>query len=281
MATNVQVMHSISQNATLIDMFAEQAVNLAIKHNFDGLDFDWEYPCLDKDRFQFTYLLERARFYIQNSPNNNLLMSAAIGAGKDTIDKCYDVPGLVTYLDYINVMCYDYNTIYNTYTAYASPLFARPEETGSDLFLNSNFTINYLINEYKVPRRKIVLGLNAGGHTFQLKSPDSHGFHVQVFGIGYGGGWSRYPDLCKFIRTGDAVGAYDEVAQVLYAHYLDQWTNTGDVRSARVKSKWAKRMGLAGVFTWCLNWDDLENACGHNVKFPIHRAIRNELFRQN
>jgi chitinase len=279
MATNGDVMHSISKDPSLVEKFAQQAIRLAVEHHFDGLDLDWEYPCLGDDRHKFTYLLQRLRFY-NDQYAAGLTLSAAIGAVKDTIDKCYDVAGLVNYLDYINVMCYDYNTIYNTYTAYSSPLFARPEETGTDLYLNSNFTINYLIDEYQVPRNKIVLGLNAGGHTFQLKSPgESNGFHASVWGVGYGSGWSRYSDLCKLMRTEGGVGVYDGIAQVLYAHYADQWANTGDVRGARVKSRWAKRMGLAGVFTWCLNWDDLDNDCGHNVRFPIHRSIHDELFK--
>lgn len=276
LASNVDVMHWIVQNETYMNEYAESAIELAHDFGYDGVDFDWEYPC-GEDKLKFTRLLEIFRQKITKS-NSDLILTAAIGAGLNTIIECFDLSGLVKYLDYINVMCYDYNTIYNTYTAYASPLFARPEETGYDATLNSNFTISYLI-ENNVPRSKIVLGLNAGGHTFQLKNPLSeHDFHAPVLGVGYAGGWSLYPQLCEVYRTKNGVAVYDEIAEVLYAYYDDQWTNTGDVRSAQAKSKWAKKMGLAGVFTWCLNWDDLFNLCGHNVTFPIHRAIKSELF---
>lgn len=165
--------------------------------------------------------------------------------------------------------------IYNTYTAYASPLYARPEETGYDALLNSNSTIYYLI-EQNVPRKKIILGLNAGGHTFQLKDARKHGFHAPVNGVGYSAGWSLYPQLCKLIQNG-GTAVYDEIAEVLYAFYDDQWANTGDIRSAKVKVEYVKKLGLAGIFTWCLNWDDLDNSCGHDVKFPIHRTIKENL----
>ena len=255
--------------------YVESAIDLATTYDYDGLDFDWEYPCGD-DRFKFTKLLEIFRHRIEQD-NLPLILTAAIGAGLNTIQQCFDLDGLSANLDYINVMCYDYNTIYNTYTAYASPLFARPEETNYDATLNTNFTINYLI-ENKVPRTKIVLGLNAGGHTFQLENPLVHGFHAPVLGVGYSSGWSLYPQLCEISKTKNGVTVYDEIAEVLYAYYDDQWTNTGDVRSATAKAIWAKQMGLAGVFTWCLNWDDLFNLCGHNVTFPIHRAINSILF---
>ena len=276
-ATNSDIMHEIVQNNESMHDYAESAISLVLNYDYDGIDFDWEYPCGD-DKFKFTQLLEIFRNKISKLNLNHMILTAAIGAGLKTINECFDLNGLTANLDYINVMCYDYNTIFNTYTAYSSPLFARPEEIGYDATLNSNFTINYLIDN-KVPRSKIVLGLNAGGHTFQLKNPAKNGFHADVLGVGYSQGWSLYPQLCQLAEQGTAV--YDEVAQVLYAYYDDQWTNTGDIQSAQAKSKWAKQMKLAGVFTWCLNWDDLFNLCKHNVTFPIHRAIRKELFSLN
>jgi chitinase len=275
MGTNVDAMHYVVQNDESIDNFTSTAIQLALQFNFDGLDFDWEYPCEGDDRFKFTKFLQNLRYKI-GIYRLKLTISAAIGAGINILKKCYDLNGLSSNLDYINVMCYDYNTIYNNYTAYASPLFARPEETGYDATLNTNYTINYLIDN-NVPREKIVLGLNAGGHTFQLSDPQNkHDFHAPVLGVGYSSGWSTYPQLCEFIKNGK--GVYDKTAEVLYAYYDDQWSNTGDVRSALAKSIYAKKMNLAGVFTWCLNWDDLFNVCGQNVTFPIHRTIRSQLF---
>jgi chitinase len=275
-ATNVQVMNKVVETESTMKQYAESAIGVALEYNLDGIDFDWEYPC-GEQRLKFTNLLRVFREHIENQ-QINLLLSAAIGAGINTIKECFDLDGLVNYLDYINVMCYDYNTIWNTYTAYGSPLFARPEEIGYDATLNSNFTINYLI-ENNVPRKKIVLGLNAGGHTFQLADPvNKHDFHAPVLGVGYASGWSLYPQLCELIKENKGgVAVYDSIAHVLYAYYDDQWANTGDVKSATVKAIWAKQMGLAGVFTWCLNWDDLLNVCGHNMTFPIHRAIREQL----
>ena len=274
-ASNVEAMHLVVQSESSMDEYTESAIKLAIDYGYDGIDFDWEYPC-GEDKFKFTKLLEKFRNMVQRK-KLNLILTAAIGAGLNEMRDCFDLDGLSKNLDYINVMCYDYNTIYNTYTAYASPLFARPEETGYDATLNSNFSITYLL-ENKVPAEKIVLGLNAGGHTFQLKNVNENGFHAPVLGVGYTKGWSLYPQMCQIFNTPNGVAVYDEIAEVLYAYYDDQWTNTGDVRSARAKAKWAKKMGLAGVFTWCLNWDDLYNVCGHNVTFPIHRAIKDELF---
>jgi chitinase len=281
MGTNANAMHAIVQNDKSMNDYVESAIDVVTYFDYDGIDFDWEYPCDGDDRFRFTRLLAMFRTAIDKRQLFGMTMSAAIGAGLETMQKCFDLESLGLYLDYINLMCYDYNTIYNTRTAYASPLYARPDEVGEERTLNSNFSVNYLL-EHKVPAKKIVLGLNAGGHTYQLAAPAlEHDFHARVLGVGYGQGWSLYPQLCELANTPGGKSVYDDIAQVLYAYYDDQWTNTGDVRSATAKSKWAKKMGLAGVFTWCLNWDDIYNVCGHNETFPIHRAIRRALFDDN
>lgn len=49
-------------------------------------------------------------------------MTAAFGAGKDTIDIGYDVAGLSVYLDYIHMMCYDYHGAWDQKTGANAPL---------------------------------------------------------------------------------------------------------------------------------------------------------------
>lgn len=126
---NADAMHKIVQNTESMHDYADSALKIAIDYNQDGIDFDWEYPC-NGDKMKFTQLLEIVRAKITKR-KLNILLSAAIGAGINTLKECFDLEGLTANLDFINVMCYDYNTIYNTKTAYASPLFARPEETGN------------------------------------------------------------------------------------------------------------------------------------------------------
>lgn len=51
-------------------------------------------------------------------------MTAAFGAGKDTIDVAYDVPNLSHYLDYVHLMCYDYHGAWDQKTGANAPLHA-------------------------------------------------------------------------------------------------------------------------------------------------------------
>lgn len=52
----------------------------------------------------------------------NFLLTAALGAGKDTIDVAYDVPSLSVYLDYFHMMCYDYHGAWDQKTGANAPL---------------------------------------------------------------------------------------------------------------------------------------------------------------
>ena len=273
MATNEDAMNKVAANIQSLRRYVDSAVEIVKRFNFQGIDYDWEFPC-DSMKPMFSKLLEITR----NKVGNSLLITAAIGAPVNLLKNCYELDALSKYLDLIHIMCYNYNTIYNNYTAYSQPLFARPEETGFDATLNTNFTINYLI-ENKVPKEKIVLGLSADGHTFQLKDINDNGFHAKVEGIGYSAGWTILSQICKTI-AGGGIEYYDEIAQAFYVVYEDQWANCGDVRSAMVKSKWAKEQELAGIFTWALNIDDLSNSCGYNISFPLHTTIYNVLFEE-
>ena len=92
----------------------ESAVKFIKKHNFDGLDLDWEYPgegliswpgqdlvCPGKrggkseDKANFILLLQD--LYSAFS-HHGLLLTAAIGAAEDTIDTAYDVETMYNYL---------------------------------------------------------------------------------------------------------------------------------------------------------------------------------------
>jgi len=84
-------------------------------------------------------------------------------------------PGKISqYLDFINLMAYDYHGSWNKNTGHNSPLFARQGQTGDQLLLNQEASINAWI-ELGAEPEKLVLGLAMYGRTFTLKTKTKNG----------------------------------------------------------------------------------------------------------
>ena len=79
--------------------YADSAVKFIQKHNFDGLDLDWEYPGkrggVAEDKENFIALIKDLNAVF--APKK-LLLTAAIGAAQGTIDAAYDVEKMYKYL---------------------------------------------------------------------------------------------------------------------------------------------------------------------------------------
>ena len=150
--------------------FVNSTVEFLKKYSFDGLDLDWEYPGKRggsaSDKKNFIKLIKELR---EAFNEDKFLLTAAIGAAKGTIDISYDVAAMYKYLDFVNVMCYDYHGKWDKKTGHNAPLKARPDETGDDVYFNLEFTINYLLEKGAIPE-KTVLGVPLYGRAFLLSN---------------------------------------------------------------------------------------------------------------
>ena len=61
---------------------------------------------MPEDKSNFARLLKEMRPVFDD---HGLLITAAVSAGKNTVDKAYDVPTMSETLDFINIMSYDFH----------------------------------------------------------------------------------------------------------------------------------------------------------------------------
>ncbi|TMS16567.1 Acidic mammalian chitinase [Larimichthys crocea] len=85
-----------------------------------------------------------------------LMISAAVAAGKGTIDAGYEIAEIAKYLDFINVMTYDYHGTFEDVTGHHSPLYKGSQDTGNHAYLNTICTFLqgasvHLIEDQEVP----------------------------------------------------------------------------------------------------------------------------------
>jgi chitinase len=93
--------------------FIRNTIKYLRKYKFDGLDLDWEFPETETDRRIFSLLVRDYRLEFQNEAFLNdrarLLLTAAVAAFRPKIEAGYDIKEIAPFLDYINLMAYDYH----------------------------------------------------------------------------------------------------------------------------------------------------------------------------
>jgi len=138
---------------------------------------DWEFPEA-RDKEGFTQLVKDFRIEFQNeavlSNRPRLLLTAAVAVWRPKVEAGYEPGKISQYLDFINLMAYDYHGSWNKNTGHNSPLFARQGQTGDQLLLNQEASINAWI-ELGAEPEKLVLGLAMYGRTFTLKTKTKNG----------------------------------------------------------------------------------------------------------
>lgn len=142
---------------------------------------DWEHPSDPKQGLDFLALLAAIRIHL---PDDRYLLTAALPAGEWALQNI-DLYKAQDYLDYINVMAYDFTGPWTNTAGHHAQLFCKGQEEASGAA-----AIDYIISR-GFPSEKILLGVPVYGRSFLGATKPGHPYQ----GAGGEEGTFEYKDL--------------------------------------------------------------------------------------
>jgi len=282
-------------------IFLDSIIPFVQKYGFEGVDMDWEYPGSrdtideDGDKENFSVLCKMMAELLHE---HNLLFTAALSPGKNTIENAYDIPEISKHLDYLNVMTYDYHGWWENnshpYTGHNAPLYGREEEEGEESpgYMFSVFDTLKIWLDAGAPPEKTLMGFAQYGRGMTLETEETGIYCPAKDGIPAGpytqqdGIWG-YLEILQAFNNDTLINlpgatphgweiVVDDCYDAPYAYNGPYWISYDNEDSVALKTQYANKLGLAGMFGWSLETDDFEGRHS-DVHYPILRRVNEEI----
>ncbi|MFV0504448.1 MAG: glycoside hydrolase family 18 protein [Lachnospirales bacterium] len=255
----------------LREVFAESCAKLITDFDFDGIDLDWEYPCVpsnggdtsinDKDNFTKTCKVIRER--LNTIPNKKPLFTIAAGADL-YYTTCVDLPEVIKYLDYICLMTYDLKCGFHALAGHHTQLYS---STG-DIFQNSCDQALQLFHSHGVPKEKLLMGAAFYSRKWENIENRNHGL-LQICKNGGGYGPDYQLLFNEYINKNGYKEYWDDEAKAPYLFNGSTFLSYDNPKSLAYKCQYVKEENIGGIFYWehkCDGTGTLLNTIYENLK---------------
>ena len=255
--------------------FAISSVKLMKKHGFDGVDLDWEYPgqrgedndFRPSDKNNFNLLLEEIRKELEKVgaiDNKHYLLTIATGADQAYIDNT-DLGDAHKYLDFINVMCYDFYHGWFFQTGHHANLYPSKKEKFTG---NSGQEAIRRHIKAGVPSNKLIMGIPFYARQWKKVALENDGLYQTAMTTGT---IAPYWDIVEKIKSGNYKKGYDDSAKASYLwnakdSIFISWETPKEIKQ---KATYIKKNNLGGAMFWEYSLDkdqELLNTLFQNIK---------------
>lgn len=243
--------------------FAASAVSLLQRFNLDGIDIDWEYPDMSgnghpyrkEDKQNYTLMFQELRNQLNaagEKAGKKLLLTTATGGFKAFLNHT-EMDKAAVYLDYINLMTYDYFGKGNA--VHHSNLFSPSADDSGD---SADKAVKAFVAA-GVPVSKLVMGVAFYGRMFQLDNQAKKGVGDKI--ASYLRGYDYYLIKDSLINRNGFEKFQDTVAKApyLFNSANKQFISYEDEWSIDNKCKYVIANGMAGLMFWEYDADPKNN----------------------
>ncbi len=244
--------------------FVKSCIDLYIKDPrwtgvFDGIDIDWEYPGAcgltcnfrPEDTQNFTALLAEFRSQL-NAVRPGLLLTIAAPAGQDKIAKI-QVGSIHQYLDFINLMTYDFHGTWENTTNFNSPLYPATGDPAAGQKLTTDEAVTTWL-QGGTPPNKLVVGVPFYGKGWQGVGSANNGLW-QASGGAAPGTYEPGSEDYKVLKTKGYPRFFQSQAQAAWLYSGGIFWTYDDPPVMTAKMNYIKSKGLGGVMFWELSGD--------------------------
>lgn len=234
--------------------FVTSAINFILNYGMDYIDLDWEYPVSGglpgnvhrpEDGANLVLLLQEFKKQFALYPSRKLQTTMAISCGMATLPN-YLFPQMDPYIDYYNMMCYDFTGAFSNATDHQSNLFGRDTQVDS-----VQKSVQYVLTQGATPS-KVVVGLPIYGRGFE----NTDGLTTAFSGVGPGTWEPGVYDYNTLPLTG-CTPQWEPVsnASICYNFATRMLVSYDTPTSTSYKLRWLLEMGLGGTMFWELSAD--------------------------
>ncbi|KAL4962959.1 glycoside hydrolase family 18 protein [Aspergillus stella-maris] len=229
-------------------------------YNFDGIDFDWEYPVADdrsgrpEDFENFSTLLKNLKSALKATGGRDGL-SITLPASYWYLQH-FDIQNLVKHVDFFNIMSYDLHGTWDKGNKWVG------EYLNAHTNLTEITTALDLLWRNDIPPEKVVLGLAFYGRAFTVVDPGCTKPGCLFASGAEAGPCSNEVGILMNSEISSIISdnslkptLYKKEAVKLITWNNDQWVTYDDEDTWQIKTDFARGQCLGGVMVWAISHD--------------------------